>query len=145
MGSRSLAPPLPVTQVKLCSPVPLQLTQHSPQVVNQRFRSWFNSSHTHTLVFSVERRRLTVETLSSFIPERKISGMKSKKTFQMFSGDVKAIFILKCFRKFISISPPCHTIDFSVKNDPKNCNKSSKGWCVCNQWQASNAAKPVSA
>jgi len=27
-----------VTQVKLRSPVPLQLTQCSPQVVNQRFR-----------------------------------------------------------------------------------------------------------
>jgi len=37
---------LPVTQVRLCSPVPLQLTQRSPQVVNQRFRPWFNSSHT---------------------------------------------------------------------------------------------------
>ena len=37
-GSRSQAPPLPVTQVKLYSPVPLQLTQYSPQVVSQRFR-----------------------------------------------------------------------------------------------------------
>ena len=42
----SLASPLPVTQVKLHSPVPLQLTQRSPQVVNQRFRLSFNSSHT---------------------------------------------------------------------------------------------------
>ena len=34
----SQAPPLSVTQVKLRSPVLLQLTQRSPQVVNQRFR-----------------------------------------------------------------------------------------------------------
>ena len=37
-GSRSQAPPLLVTQVKVHSPVPLRLTQCSPQVVNQRFR-----------------------------------------------------------------------------------------------------------
>jgi len=37
---------LPVTQVKLHSPVPLRLTQRSPQVANQRFRPWFNISHT---------------------------------------------------------------------------------------------------
>jgi len=43
MGSRRS---LLVTQVKLHSPVPLQLTQCSPQVVNQRFRLWFSSSHT---------------------------------------------------------------------------------------------------
>lgn len=84
----------------------------------------------HTLVFSVERRRLTVETLSSFIPERKISGMKSKKILQMFSEDTKAIFILKRFKEFISISLPCHTIDFSVKNDPKNCNKFKRMICL---------------
>lgn len=72
------------------------------------------SSIYHTLAFSVESRRLTVETLSSFIPERRISGMKSKTTFQMLSEDVKAIFILKHFSEFTPISLRCHTIYFTV-------------------------------
>jgi len=46
MGLRS---PFLVTQVKLHSPVPLQLTQCSPHWVNQRFRPWFNSSHTRSI------------------------------------------------------------------------------------------------
>lgn len=57
---------------------------------------------------------MTVETLSSFIPERRISGMKSTATFQTLSEDVKAIFIRKCFREFIPISLQCHTIYFAV-------------------------------
>lgn len=83
----------------------------------------------HTLVLSVESRRLTVETLSSFISERRISGMKSKKTFQMLSENVKAIFTLKCFREFIPISLQCHIIYLGVifKDEPNGCNQSSEG------------------
>lgn len=82
----------------------------------------------------MESRRLTVETLSSFISERRISGMKSKKTFQMLSENLKAIFILKCFREFIPISLQCHIIYLTVifKDEPKGRHQSSEGECVCN-------------
>jgi len=77
----------------------------------------------------VESRRFTVETLSSFISEQRISGMKATKIFQMLSENVKAIFTQKCFREFIPISLQCHIIYLAVifEDEPKGCNQSSEG------------------
>ena len=66
MRSRRGGARLLVTQVNLRSPVPLWLTQRVPQVVNQRFRPWFNSSHT---VFYIYKDWILLTCLSrlSFI------------------------------------------------------------------------------
>lgn len=98
-----------------------------------------------TLAVSVESSRLTVETLSSFISERRIAGMKSKRTFQMLSQNVKALFTLKYFREFIPTPLPCHIIYPALlfQGEPQSAEFRRMMWH--SQWPwlwASDAAKP---